>query len=934
MSTQRLSLADACTEKNLRHELYYGDVYRIKTTVDAQKEGWRDVLRISIPFSPKKEVEFMRRFHVDRSELDDFYKNLIQAVSRHEAISKALLESDAESLKKSAIDYTTAEVIVKDEQDPKKGVDIFLVQNMADPFTKTAEFNSSGTNLNTVLNLGIRMLAIIKQMAEHNMTMGVIDIDSLFLESNTEGEKPSFTLKNGFFFYSTMPGKKPPVLTKDTEPYVLPYLYSGDMEQDANTDVYMLCKLLWVILDGKHYADDCSVDINTDPQPKYAPDDLYAALKAGMDTGYAAYKQLNTVLRSISKQIKTGVRENVRINFAAPSYLAFPLPEMRPEEKKEEEPQEDEVDTAALEAEKLAKEQEEKRKKKKKILIAIPIFLITLLAVAFALFGPSGPLNYLVAAPVETEPTEATEAVIKPRSSEKDLYAGKKTVLHKDGSKAEGYGLDRKGNLIDSNTKEIIYEASEVDPYLYIENVSIGIKDKTYEANIDDTEPLLKERVIDARETEVIYKNHGDNGDLIRDLIKKHSLKQGDILLLFVEDADTSYRAIRSGVFYVENIATLEDEEETTPAEEPEYPTGTVNGPGSYAVYADASWGHKTDESIKGGETVTVYEKKNNSGSDWVRIGDDRWMHASNVTVDGEIPEAEVEDTEEDENGELNITLRYDSSKDVKDVFKAQGLWRYTLQVSMAPDAFDKKLTITTEDPDGMLFYVETENGPKLAKSVKVTGNTDGIAEVTVQTKVEGKYVLKVESQDGNLNKRLAVNFERTNSSLVPTEEPPDATTAPTEAPTTPTTPPRNTWASGGGGGGSSSTYSPPVSTPQTEPTTAYVEEAWTCDIYLIQDGGQSQIGSGMEDSGTVYISCNVGDTLAFASGNPMAQLSQANVNAPIQSYLDGPNYAGAGIVTSAENFRTYTAIAPGECEIWVSKGATGSGFTVVLTIN
>lgn len=322
MSTQRVSLTDACTGENLRHELYYGDMYRIKTTVDAKKEGWRDVLHISIPFSPRKEVEFMRRFHVDRSELDDFYKNLIQAVYRHEAISRAMLESDSESLKKSAIDYTTAEVIMKDEQNPKKGVDIFLVQNMADPFTKTAEFNSSGTNLNTVLNLGIRMLAIIKQMSEHNMTMGVIDIDSLFLESNTAGEKTGFTLKDGFFFYSTMPGKKPPVLTKDTEPYVLPYLYSGEVEQDANTDVYMLCKLLWVILDGKHYADDCSVDINTDPQPKYAPDDLCDALKAGMDIGYAAYKQLNTVLRGISKQIKTGVRENVRIPFAAPSYLA------------------------------------------------------------------------------------------------------------------------------------------------------------------------------------------------------------------------------------------------------------------------------------------------------------------------------------------------------------------------------------------------------------------------------------------------------------------------------------------------------------------------------------------------------------------------------------------------------------------------------------
>ena len=277
---------------------------------------------------------------------------------------------------------------------------------------------------------------------------------------------------------------------------------------------------------------------------------------------------------------------------------------MRPEEKKEEEPQEDEVDTAALEAEKLANKQEGKRKKKKKILIAIPIFLITLLAVASALFGPSGPLNYLFAAPVETEPTEATETVIKPRSSEEDLYAGKKTVLHKDGVEADGYGLDRNGNIIVSKTKEILYEASEVDPYLYIENVSIGIKDKTYEANIDDTEPLLKERVIDARETEIIYKNHGDNGDLIRDLIKKYNLKQGDILLLFVEDADTSYRAIRSGVFYVESMATLEDEEETTPVTEPEYPTGTVNGTGSYAVYADAGWDKQTDEMVKGGETV------------------------------------------------------------------------------------------------------------------------------------------------------------------------------------------------------------------------------------------------------------------------------------------------------------------------------------------
>ena len=58
-----------------------------------------DILHIEIPFSPRKEAEFMRRFNIDRAELGEYYKEFSMAIVNNAAMNKAILShSDRDRL--------------------------------------------------------------------------------------------------------------------------------------------------------------------------------------------------------------------------------------------------------------------------------------------------------------------------------------------------------------------------------------------------------------------------------------------------------------------------------------------------------------------------------------------------------------------------------------------------------------------------------------------------------------------------------------------------------------------------------------------------------------------------------------------------------------------------------------------------------------------
>ena len=78
-----------CTDTNKLKDTYYGSIHRANFSINGEKGDW-DILRISIPFAPLKEAEFMQRFHVSREELPGFYASFEKAVVRHSSLIKEL----------------------------------------------------------------------------------------------------------------------------------------------------------------------------------------------------------------------------------------------------------------------------------------------------------------------------------------------------------------------------------------------------------------------------------------------------------------------------------------------------------------------------------------------------------------------------------------------------------------------------------------------------------------------------------------------------------------------------------------------------------------------------------------------------------------------------------------------------------------------------
>ena len=176
------SLQLLCTESNIVRELYYGTTYRASFTIGEENGTW-DILHIAIPFSPIKESAFMRRFHVNRERIDDYYKEFSRAVHNHVLLSKALTEEQGiDSLKRSIVAYKTVQTFTRsDIQGNTIGTDIYLISEPMETFVNSESFQSTGAFLLTINNLGIRLLQTAKSMNEQGVTMGAVDLESYYL---------------------------------------------------------------------------------------------------------------------------------------------------------------------------------------------------------------------------------------------------------------------------------------------------------------------------------------------------------------------------------------------------------------------------------------------------------------------------------------------------------------------------------------------------------------------------------------------------------------------------------------------------------------------------------------------------------------------------------------------------------------------------------
>ena len=123
-------------------------------------------------------------------------------------------------------------------------------------------------------------------------------------------------------------------------------------------------------------------------------------------------------------------------------------------------------------------------------------------------------------------------------------------------------------------------------------------------------------------------------------------------------------------------------------------------------------------------------------------------------------------------------------------LYKAQGEWRNRIEVSISPEnAVNSRITLTSEDPEHMYFIVTDDEGRESkTKSIRLSRKGEENISFFAVGNMEGKYLIHIESEDGNLNKQVQMTLAPPDNYL-PESLPPRPTPAPVTTPVPEVTP-------------------------------------------------------------------------------------------------------------------------------------------------
>lgn len=673
------TLKAICTDSNKIRETYYGSTHRAVLTVNGVKDTW-DILTIGIPFQPQKEAELMQRFGIQRAQLPEFYAEFEQAVFRHSMLIKLANDTGVDGIQKGILKYSAASSFARiNKEGVQTGLDFYFITKPMESFVGSEIISESGAYLKDIISLALRLLQLSKTLNDNGFTLGAVDLDSCYLVLDEDGAEKKY-LKTGYTFYGTGPGIYPENYPVDGAAFIAESVASGKEQQNINTDIAMVCRLIWGLLDGKSFRESA----DTAHAPAYASQELKELLELGLSQGGASWKQLNSGLRAVNKRIAGGETENTYIAFEKPSYLDNPLPELREEEDYDEQASDTNTDVIT----------ERKGKNKRKIIGIVGAFLVMLSGAGLILFGPNGILR--------TSPT-----VQFSMSGDHGLYSSGEIVVDQDGNAVEEYALDPEGNIVSGeNSEEILFPEPYVSEYIYAENIRVEILEKTYSPITETTPvPILRSNVIDLREKEIFFNREAEQNAILTELLEDTKINPDSFFLLRDQG----------------------------------YPDAVV------------------------------------------------------IAVPIEVPD-DQEDVDETESQEdlAEIPIR-ESDALMESLYKAQGAWVNTVKITLEPaECINRKIMLKSLDADHLLFLAEQDGKEMRTGAIRISVKEDGSAVLKIGSSLEGRYLLSLASDDGAFSKNMAMTFERTSDSLIPTPSPaviPTPTPTPTLAPTPEPTP-------------------------------------------------------------------------------------------------------------------------------------------------
>ena len=160
----------------------YGEIFRTTTSVGGV-EKIRDVLRVSIPFNPKREALLRDKMGDDTN---DFYKKFARCVSNDIKIRRYLGTLDASGDDRTAVENLKASNLtisanhqLKHEGEP--GSDIYLISDVAEPFVGSPFFSGYAFTMTNLAMFAARAAQIIKGLDTYHVHLGAIDLDSIRL---------------------------------------------------------------------------------------------------------------------------------------------------------------------------------------------------------------------------------------------------------------------------------------------------------------------------------------------------------------------------------------------------------------------------------------------------------------------------------------------------------------------------------------------------------------------------------------------------------------------------------------------------------------------------------------------------------------------------------------------------------------------------------
>ena len=676
-----------CTESNKVKDTYYGSIHRANFSINGEKGEW-DILQISIPFSPQKEAELMRRFELDRNDLPEFYGYFEKAVVRHSSLVHELNETGITAIAKSIVSYKTVKYYPRLSGDGTQiGQDFYFITEPMDCFVGSDIIQNNGAYLKDINNLAIRLLQTAKTFNENGYSIGAVDLDSCFYAED-EGKK---YLKLAYCFYSAGPDTAPEKYMGDVSSMISEQLVSGDVKQSLDTDVRMICALIWNLLDGRHYTEPntnawivsnfYSEGSDSFPQnlaPSHADADMTSLLVEGMTRGANAMKVLQAGIRSVNCRIDNGELENIFVLFSEPSYYSKPLPELR-EEFPEEAPMQSENVSFGNPDSSTGKNKKRKKQKSAGLLI----FAASVLAfLGIVLFQGSGANAFL-------HGFFGTKARM---SASQGLYSAEGNVVRSDRTAAAEYDLDEDGNIVlKEDHSKIIYPAARVSEFIYLNDIQISIIKKSFSRawNLAAEERVLRDDIIDLRQhADITYDSVlGEDNMIPYSLVKQYGITDSSLLLI----KDKNYPELNFKVaMLVKQSADTSDADanaenngtEEKPAEPETVAVRAVTGVSDDSLYkVQGVWEYTI--SVNAEPSEAVYRK--------ISLTSDDPENMYFLVADGDGHEIKCKT--------VKMTVKNDDTRMIKVIGLVEG--KYTITVESEDGAVQKKISMRFDVDEG-----------------------------------------------------------------------------------------------------------------------------------------------------------------------------------------------------------------------------------------